>query len=574
MSRRELLTIPVSEEPTWFNGIDHPLFGWLTQPTASPLRGAVVLAPPIGYEARNAKAAFQQLARELSREGLATLRIDYRGTGDSSGTFGSALPDPDWVEDVAHAVEYFAAAGFEQVSIVGMRLGATLAAHAIARLSPSVHAVVLWDPCESGRAYLREVHALGALRSDQTVESEDGAIETIEYLFNADMVNSLKTLNVRVIGDTVGSTRYLLVSRRTRPPSSAVRQALEEKEADFLLTDEQEACFDALPFYARLPQDTIEQIARWLTRMSSSQSTFPRASGESQAVLDSGEGYLVRERAGFIGLQRNFGVITEPISGYTGPHVVFLQNVHEDHNGPSRMWVDLSRQLAGIGVRSARIDVSGLGDTQRGEGLPPAQYLDEEWTREVVSVCEALEPSDPSNVILVGLCSGATLAIEAAWRLRAGGLCIINPPLGINVLHHISKWQDSRTSLGRQWGRWLRRRYRAHTWIVVTLWELIRVLRPPRWRADIISRAQSRGTDVLVLSSVDEFVAFDRVPFVRRLDGRQLGVARAYPFEVVPDLDHGLTVAAGRRRVAERVIQHVSQRLADETGDEVTKSSR
>lgn len=566
----ECVTTSITESPTWFGLPDHPLFGLLTTPTTGERRGAVVIAPPVGYEARNAKAALRQLALQLGRAGITSLRFDYRGTGDSSGAFGSSLPTPDWVDDIGVSVDYLKSAGFEQVSIVGMRLGATMATLSAWRSNVGVHAVVLWDPCESGRSYLREVGALSALRREVSNNGKDGSVETTEYLFDADMVASLEQLNLKLNGDFEPNCRYLLITRRSRPLSTAVLSTFESLHADFRLTDEQEACLQVLPFYAQLPNATIIQITQWLSDQSPSQTLTPHLTTDSRAVLNVGSDGQVKERADCLGPHRNFVMITEPVSGFIGPLLVMLQNVHEDHNGPSRMWVELSRQCALAGARSARIDVSGLGDSPRNEGMSPAQYLDAEWVREVVDVCVSLEPSDPSNVVFLGLCSGATLAIEAAWRLRARGLCIINPPLGINVLHHVTQWQDSRTVTGRRWGRRLRRWYLAHPWIVVTLWELFRTLRPSRWRADVIARLRSRGTDVLVLASLDQFSGFPRVPFVRKLDGRHPDVERDYPFELVPDLDHGLTVAAGRDRVAERFKRHLcSTFFMDATNNEL-----
>ncbi len=568
----ELTTGSILEGPTWFGDDRHPLLGWLTQPTSGPNRGSVVIAPPIGYEARNAKAALRKLAKELSLEGITTLRFDYRGTGDSSGTFDSTLATPDWIDDINCAVEFLRASGFEQVSIVAMRLGATLAAQAIADLSTRVRALVLWDPCESGRSYLRETGALEALRKDDAVVNADGAVETAEYLFESRMVTALKSLNLRVLGSIETDTRFLLVLRDTRPLSTVVQSLFERLDADVIRTVEQEACFDVLPFNAKIPRNTIKEITRWISKLSMPESQTIHLKERARTTLEVGSGDLISERAEFVGPYRNFALLTEPVSRRTGPLVVFLQNVHEDHNGPSRMWVDLARELALAGARSVRIDLSGLGETRRGKDLPPAQFLDEMWTREVVSVCQALEPSDPSNTVFVGLCSAATLAIEASWRLNARGLCVINPPLGTNVLHQISKWQDSRIAVGRRWGQWLSRRYRTHPWIVVTLWELARVVRPPKWRKDFIARTKSRGTNVLVLSSNDELTQFDEVPFVRKLDGRHHGVVRPYPFEVVPDLDHGLTVAAGRRRAAQRIIQHLGESFFEKHGSAIPRA--
>ena len=72
-------------KPLWFGPDDRPLFGWLHAPAARQVRGGVVLSPPLGFEAVNARHAYRYLAEALSEAGFAALRFDYDGTGDSAG---------------------------------------------------------------------------------------------------------------------------------------------------------------------------------------------------------------------------------------------------------------------------------------------------------------------------------------------------------------------------------------------------------------------------------------------------------------------------------------------------------
>ena len=56
-----------------------------------------------------------------------------------------------------------------RVGVVGLRLGATLAAAELARGGP-VDDLVLWDPCATGRSFLREQIAFAAFRRQLAVE--------------------------------------------------------------------------------------------------------------------------------------------------------------------------------------------------------------------------------------------------------------------------------------------------------------------------------------------------------------------------------------------------------------------
>src|SRR5208283_6078020 len=95
---------------------------------------------------------------------------------------------------------------------------------------------------------------------------------------------------------------------------------------------------------------------------------------------------------------------------------------------PSRLWVELSRQWAVAGVRSLRLDMSGLGDSpNRQGGLDAWASCKPEAFDDVIDAVGWLSPDDPSDVVLVGLCSAGYQALESAVMIRARGVVAINP---------------------------------------------------------------------------------------------------------------------------------------------------
>jgi alpha-beta hydrolase superfamily lysophospholipase len=99
------------------------------------------------------------LAAGFVDAGFPVLRFDYYGCGDSSGEAqqGSITR---WVDDVSTAVsELRARTGMSRVCVVGLRLGATLAALAGSRRE-DFESLVLWEPVVNGKGYLKELVAL------------------------------------------------------------------------------------------------------------------------------------------------------------------------------------------------------------------------------------------------------------------------------------------------------------------------------------------------------------------------------------------------------------------------------
>jgi uncharacterized protein len=105
-----------------------------------------VLCHPWGAEYVYAHRTMRQLAVKLSASGFHTLRFDYFGTGDSGGEDSEANPAAAEA-DVQSAIEGIQdIVGVARVALIGLRLGATLAARAAMRHQESVEALVLWDP--------------------------------------------------------------------------------------------------------------------------------------------------------------------------------------------------------------------------------------------------------------------------------------------------------------------------------------------------------------------------------------------------------------------------------------------
>jgi uncharacterized protein len=131
-------------------GVYHPSQVHTDQPAP-----AVLLCNPWGQEAVRIHRMLRVLAERLARAGWPVLRFDYFGTGDSAGDDdqGSLA---QWRNDVLLAHQELQRRSFAaQITWMGVRLGASLAALA-AQVTPPQH-LVLWEPVLDGAAYLQEL---------------------------------------------------------------------------------------------------------------------------------------------------------------------------------------------------------------------------------------------------------------------------------------------------------------------------------------------------------------------------------------------------------------------------------
>jgi pimeloyl-ACP methyl ester carboxylesterase len=142
-----------------FGSPSRRLFGVVDEPPIDEYCGrTVVLCYPQGPDYSSAFRTFRVLATRLRNKGCRVLRFDYYGTGDSAGE----LPDASleqWTADIAAAVREMTQIGATDISLVGLRLGATLAATAAFNLA-SINRLVLWEPVLEGAPYMSSLRSL------------------------------------------------------------------------------------------------------------------------------------------------------------------------------------------------------------------------------------------------------------------------------------------------------------------------------------------------------------------------------------------------------------------------------
>lgn len=149
--------MPVTEQPFFFSGPHATLFGIVHDAAiGAPPREPVVFCHPFGEEKLWAHRVFVTFARQLAALGHPVLRFDYSGHGDSGGEFRDFSVSTA-LADIGCAIDWLKThTGRSQVSVLGLRLGATFARQVV-DARHDVASLILWAPIVDAGKYMQEL---------------------------------------------------------------------------------------------------------------------------------------------------------------------------------------------------------------------------------------------------------------------------------------------------------------------------------------------------------------------------------------------------------------------------------
>lgn len=143
-------------EPFFLPSPGGSLFAVLHRPADGvAVRGHVLVVPPFNEEMNRCRSMVTLQARELAQRGLCTLLLDLHGTGDSAGEYGDARW-ATWLDNLRAALAWLAARPGGCVALLGIRLGAILAAEVMATAELAPPALVLWQPVVDGKMHMNQ----------------------------------------------------------------------------------------------------------------------------------------------------------------------------------------------------------------------------------------------------------------------------------------------------------------------------------------------------------------------------------------------------------------------------------
>jgi pimeloyl-ACP methyl ester carboxylesterase len=259
--------------PLYFGTGQRRLFGMLDPAQVrSSQPQAAVICYPWGSEYIFAHRALRYLARQLAARGVNVLRFDYYGSGDSAGE-ESEVRLSGWREDIAAAIEELKdICDAKAVALIGLRLGASLAADIAANCRRDVTALVLWDPAVSGPEHLevletewikmaqRHCRYLGT-KAERTRGARYG------LPISHDLASDISAIGLVGIADKM-PPRTLCLSTEALPSHAAWRAALQAHPDGPIalenLADIHPWLEADLETVGKLPLAAISRITAWL----------------------------------------------------------------------------------------------------------------------------------------------------------------------------------------------------------------------------------------------------------------------------------------------------------------------
>jgi alpha-beta hydrolase superfamily lysophospholipase len=446
------------QQPIYLKGDGEPLFA-LLHPAAEPVRAtAVLLCPPFGWDDMCSYRIRGEWAEQLARAGHTTLRIDLPGSGDSAGSPTAAGRLDAWTRAVEGAAGWLRehAGPQRRIAVLGIGLGGIVSCRAALAGAP-IDELVLWSVPARGKRLLRELRTFAALEGAKVAAGrpapDDDGLTVNGYLLSGATVAELERLDLGAAQDGESApalARALVLGRDGLAPDPALAQALERAGATVTLADGPGYGKMMMePQDARTPVEVFALVSSWLAEVPQAQAVEPtpasaphqlvggraaaRAMEDSAEMLTELDGVVLRERPIFFDgpTARLFGVLCEPVERRRELTAVLLNAGPQRRTGPNRMWVEIARRWAKLGVSTLRIDAAGMGDAD-GDGSDLARHTEfyrqgyVEQTRAAIDMLAAR--GLPQRYVTLGLCGGAYWSVHSALEdERVGSVILLNP---------------------------------------------------------------------------------------------------------------------------------------------------
>jgi alpha-beta hydrolase superfamily lysophospholipase len=429
--------VPVYLGPAAGDGCER-LSAWWHPPAGNAASGvAVLLCSALGREDLSSHYALRVMAQQLATAGLASLRFDYPGCGDSGGTDDDPQALERWIRSIHTAADGLRQlSGASRLVLLGLRAGVLLGWQAALARS-DVLGMVAWMPILSGRSYVRELRMLGA--SSQGVAAGADPAELFEaggFAMSPTTRLAFQALDAQS-EPKPRAARWLVLERDDLTDPQGIPQWVEQlRDSGAQVAHERLPGYAAMmldPHHSQVPRDWCEATLDWVRLLISTEPVraqprsglppLPTTVELGQALVTQG----VTEQALRLpaGRAQLHGVLSSPSGMPVGQRrspVVLINAGATRHTGPGRLYTSLARQLAQEGHTVLRFDLAGLGDSPAHPDESPQRVYPRHAVEQVRAAAEFLcREGDGSPVRLIGLCAGGYHALQAALAMAQDG---------------------------------------------------------------------------------------------------------------------------------------------------------
>ncbi|MDA9003956.1 amino acid adenylation domain-containing protein [bacterium] len=180
---------------------------------------SVLICGPVSYEYQCTHRILNLLAEKLAKRGVAVLRFDYKGTGDSMGEDFQVDLDT-WKDNITKAyAELHRRSGVKKPTILGIRLGANLAYSLKDQLN--VAQWLLWQPISNGRRHVNLLHKMhlsllrdaGRYKQIKKLQLNAKGHEYLGFVYSATLINQLNHLTISIHSEDPVSVIYNRANR-------------------------------------------------------------------------------------------------------------------------------------------------------------------------------------------------------------------------------------------------------------------------------------------------------------------------------------------------------------------------
>lgn len=181
-----LLRYRAMETPVVFESKGQQIVGMLHVPNGRGRVPAALLLHGFTGTKSETHRMFVKLSRTLANHGIASLRFDYRGSGDSAGNFEDMTIRSE-VADAHEALRYLnnhRRINSRRLALIGMSLGGAIAAFVVGRERARFKSLALWAPVAEGPGILDELstpEAVAAL-SQTGITDHDGNLVGVTFI--------------------------------------------------------------------------------------------------------------------------------------------------------------------------------------------------------------------------------------------------------------------------------------------------------------------------------------------------------------------------------------------------------